>query len=88
MAPYHRDDGTLINPKDYPIPKLCLRCRRLGRYYDEIECTLSRIDREKDDEFVCYAFSDIGWKMNTFKYFLMKIRYRIKYFFLPKWIKE
>jgi hypothetical protein len=88
MTPYHRDDGTLIDPQDYPIPKLCLRCKNLGEFYEEIECTLRRIDREKDEKFICYGFRDCGWKMNAFKYLIRRFRYRIRYLFFPRWIKE
>ncbi|MCD6447266.1 MAG: hypothetical protein J7L40_03780 [Candidatus Marinimicrobia bacterium] len=87
MTPYHRDDGTIINPRDYPIPKLCLRCKLLGNIHEEICCTLNRIDLEKDEEFKCYAFIDIGRKLNGFSYCLRLVQYRIKLFFLPRWAK-
>jgi hypothetical protein len=84
---YHRDDGTIVNPKDYPIPKLCLQCKLLGNPHEEISCTLNRIDVEEGEEFQCYAFLDIGWKMTRLKYLFRKIQYRVRYLFIPKWLK-
>lgn len=85
--PYHRDDGTIVNPKDYPIPKLCLRCKLLGNPHEEICCTLTRIEPEHGEEFKCYSFIDIGWKMTWFKYLFRKLEYRIRYLFIPRWLK-
>ena len=76
---YHRDDGTIVNPKDYPIPTLCLRCKLLGNKHEEVCCTLSRIEPEPGKDFECYSFIDIGWEMNWYKYLIRRIEYRIRY---------
>jgi hypothetical protein len=88
MTPYHHDDGSIIDPKEFPIPKLCLKCKQLGNYYQEIACTLCRIDQEDSVEFECGAFISIGKKMTALRYLWRKVTYRIRYIFYPHWIKE
>ena len=56
----YNDDGTPINPKDVPLPDLCLRCKSYfaGDAEENILCLLNRNDQKDDPDFKCGAFEE------------------------------
>lgn len=54
--PFFDDDGNEINPDFYPKPGLCLICKKLKNPYEQITCTLNRVDQRYEKEFECGAF--------------------------------
>ncbi|HET6568770.1 MAG TPA: hypothetical protein VFG50_12460 [Rhodothermales bacterium] len=58
--PYFDDDGTELNPDLMPKPHLCVACAN-DETNDEMErilCTLTRLDQQAEDEFICHAFRE------------------------------
>ncbi len=53
---FYDDDGTEIDPELVPKPTLCLLCENDDDPYQEILCTLTRLDQRDDTEFHCFAF--------------------------------
>jgi len=55
---YFDDDGTEINPDLIPFPKpsLCITCKKDGQVgEEEILCTLTRVEQQGEEEFICEA---------------------------------
>lgn len=54
--PYYDDDGTEFDPKELPMPKLCLKCHKNNIQDEEILCNLTRGDQAGEKDFKCDAF--------------------------------
>lgn len=50
---YYNDDGTEVNPEDFPLPILCMSCIRRHREFEKIVCNLHRMGQEKGQKFEC-----------------------------------
>ena len=57
--PYWNDDGTEINPNDFPLPTLCMSCKRRHHEFDQILCNLYRIGHDHDTKFDCDRHASI-----------------------------
>ncbi len=53
---YYNDDGTEYNPDLYPLPQLCMSCKKKDDSNEEIVCNLIRMDQQGEDEFICAAY--------------------------------
>lgn len=56
--PYFDDDGRELNPDLIPKPDLCVACAN-DDAEDEMEhilCTLTRLDQQDEETFVCFAY--------------------------------
>ena len=54
---FYNDDGTEVNTDLIVKPSLCISCKKdelSGE--EEILCTLTRMDQEKENEFKCDAY--------------------------------
>ena len=60
MTPYYDDDGNELNPDLFPVPSLCLVCKKYEDPYEEILCTLNRLGQRDDEEFKCFAFENMS----------------------------
>ena len=58
--PYFDDDGNEMNPDLYPLPTLCLSCKKKDNSKEEMICNLTRLDQLGEKEFICYAYEQIG----------------------------
>ena len=58
MTGYFDDDGNEFNPDLYPIPNLCISCKKNGDSREEIVCNLTRMDQIGEREFKCYAYEN------------------------------
>lgn len=56
---YFDDDGTEFDPDLFPIPVLCLVCKKNDDPKEEILCNLTRLDQRGEPEFRCDAFQHI-----------------------------
>jgi hypothetical protein len=54
MCPYYNDDGTEINPNEIKKPSLCVICKKDNDPYEEILCTLNRMDQRYDNKTLIY----------------------------------
>lgn len=53
---YFNDDGTKINPNLYPLPNLCLSCKKRNNPNEEILCNLTRMDQLDELKFQCMTY--------------------------------
>jgi len=53
---YFNDDGSEYNPNLYPLPNLCLSCKKREDPNEEIPCNLNRMDQIGEPEFKCFAY--------------------------------
>jgi len=53
---FFNDDGTPFNPDLYPLPNLCLSCKKKDDPSEEILCGLTRMDQAGEKEFKCFAY--------------------------------
>jgi hypothetical protein len=55
---YVDDEGKELNPDLVPKPSWCLSCAKddNGDPEEEVLCHLSRLDRQEEPEFRCYAY--------------------------------
>jgi hypothetical protein len=62
--PYYDDAGTEFDPKQLPIPELCLKCQKnnIPDGDEEILCNLTRADQIGEKDFQCHAFQAIAEK--------------------------
>lgn len=60
MTGYYSDDGTEYNPDLYPLPNLCLSCKKKDDPNEEIVCNLTRMDQIEEIEFKCFAYQQIN----------------------------
>lgn len=54
--PFFDDDGTEINPELVPKPSLCVTCQHDDDPEQEVLCTLTRMDQQDDEQFICHAY--------------------------------
>lgn len=57
---YFNDDGTPFNPDLYPLPNLCLSCKKRNNPHEEMLCNLTRMDQKDEPEFKCYAYERLN----------------------------
>ncbi len=57
--PYYTDDGEELNPDLYPMPHLCMSCKKKDMPHEAIPCTLQRFDQTPGEEFICHAYDSI-----------------------------
>ena len=62
---YFDDDGVEFNPNLFPIPNLCICCKKKDDPNDQVICNLTRMDQLGDAEFKCFAYQKIR---GDFKY--------------------
>lgn len=55
---YFDDDGNELNPDLYPMPTLCLSCKKKDDKKEEIVCNLTRMDQNGEEEFICFAYEN------------------------------
>jgi len=53
---FFNDDGTPFNPNLYPLPSLCMSCKKKDDPNEEILCGLNRMDQVGEKEFKCFAY--------------------------------
>lgn len=53
---FFNDDGSEYNPDLFPLPNLCLSCKKKGDPNEEIVCNLTRMDQLGETEFKCFAY--------------------------------
>jgi len=53
---FYDDNGNKYNPDLYPLPHLCISCRKKDDPNEEIVCTLTRMDQMGESEFRCFAY--------------------------------
>ena len=53
---FFRNDGTEITPDLISKPSLCVSCRKDQDPSEEILCTLTRADQQREAAFECFAF--------------------------------
>lgn len=58
--PFYDDDGNELNPKDFPLPKLCTNCCKNGMPEEKILCTLIRLGYKENEEFICHGFEQLN----------------------------
>lgn len=58
--PYYTDDGEELNPNLYPMPHLCMSCKKKDMPHYEIVCTLTRFDQSADGELICHDYESIA----------------------------
>ncbi len=56
---YYLDDGTPCNPDLFPMPTLCMSCKKKDDPRETILCNLTRMDQSPDREFKCYSYRPI-----------------------------
>ena len=57
---YFDDDGTEYNPDLYPLPSLCVGCKKKDDPAEKIACDLNRLDQLGEKEFKCGAYESIN----------------------------
>ena len=57
---FYDDDGNEYNPDLYPLPSLCLSCKKKNDPSEEILCNLNRLDQLGEKEFKCFAYDPIS----------------------------
>ncbi|MBX2843628.1 MAG: UPF0158 family protein [Flammeovirgaceae bacterium] len=50
------DNGNEFNPDLYPLPHLCLSCKKRDQPVEEVLCNLTRMDQLEELEFKCHAY--------------------------------
>jgi hypothetical protein len=60
--PYYYDDGTEFDPKQLPMPELCLKCQKytIQDGDEEVLCNLTRADQIGEKCFQCDAFQAVA----------------------------
>ncbi len=58
--PFYDDDGNELNPDLYPLPSLCLSCKKKDDPKEEMLCTMNRLDQLGEKEFKCFAYEPIS----------------------------
>jgi hypothetical protein len=53
---FYDDEVNEHNPNLYPLPNLCMSCKRKDDPNEEIICSFTRMDRPEDTEFICFAY--------------------------------
>ena len=53
---YYDDDGNKLNPNLFPLPQLCLSCKKKDDPNEEILCNLTRLAQIGAIEFICHAY--------------------------------
>ncbi len=53
---FFNDDGTEYNPDLFPLPNLCMSCKKREDPNEEIVCNLTRMDQQGEPEFKCFAY--------------------------------
>lgn len=56
---YFDDEGTELNPDLYPIPQLCMSCKRKVFPYKEYLCKLNRLGQRKESTFACGDYEQV-----------------------------
>ena len=56
ISGYFNDDGTIYNPDLYPVPDLCLSCKKNNDPREEPICNLTRMDQQGEKTFECFAY--------------------------------
>lgn len=56
---FYNDDGTEYNPDLYPLPSLCINCKKKDDPNEEMVCNLTRMDQLGEDKFICYAYEEL-----------------------------
>ena len=62
MNGIYDDDGKKINPDLYPLPSLCLSCKKKDDPHEKLLCDLNRMDQLGTDDFICGAYVNINVK--------------------------
>jgi hypothetical protein len=60
---FYDDDGNELNPNLYPVPLLCMSCKKKDDPEEEILCILNRLAQRSDRSFECGAYENMGNKM-------------------------
>jgi len=55
---YFDDDGNELNPDLFPMPTLCLSCKKKDDKKEEVVCNLTRMDQNGEEEFICFAYEN------------------------------
>jgi len=53
---YYNDDGSKYNPDLYPLPNLCMSCKKKDDPSEEIVCNMTRMDQLGETDFRCFAY--------------------------------
>ncbi len=56
MHPYFHDDGSEYNPDLFPLPQLCMSCKKKEIQKEEVPCNMNRMDQVGKPEFQCGAY--------------------------------
>ncbi len=54
--PYFDDDGKEYKPDLYPVPNLCILCKKRDNPKEQVACNLTRMDQLGEKDFVCFAY--------------------------------
>jgi len=53
---YYNDDGSEYNPDLFPLPNLCVSCKKKDDPKEKMICNLTRMDQLGEAEFKCFAY--------------------------------
>lgn len=56
---YYNDDGSAYNPNLFPLPNLCVSCKKKDDPNEEMFCNLTRMDQFGESEFRCFAYEKL-----------------------------